>query len=141
MEFSYFTYGINDIKVNPNNKNIIDIQYGYNKIPLHIFKDDIPDFIKSLISKKEREQTQLALEDIISINVEQLDILLKGRCIILITGFSDYSEYNNISHNEIKYITSLNINGQFNFQDAFDYMNRTPSLDDLNKSSNGPTIK
>jgi len=139
MGYSYYTYAIDGVAINKNNEEIIDIKYGNGKSPLHIFKNDLIDFVTAILSKKELKERGITLEKIASVmqvkGVEVLDELLQGRCMVLLTTFHNYLEYSNNGQNNVELITNLRIDGQIDMASAFNFKQRKPSYDDLYKSS------
>ncbi len=135
MEGAYFVYGLKGIKVNENNEEILDIEFGRSKFPLNIFKKDIIDFIRAVIPAEELEERGITEEKILKAieehGIEVLNELLEGRAIVLITDFYNYFEYINAGQNQIRKITTLNIDGEIEEETAFDYGEREPGYYDL----------
>ena len=113
--FAYYAYGIMGVETNNKNDSIIDIHYGNNKCPLHIFKKDVPMFIKALISSEEISERGI----------------LKGRAMILATDFRNYFEYCNQGQCLIKRIMGMKIDGKIGFASYFDYESLEPKYKDL----------
>ena len=129
MEKAYYNYAITGFKVNPNNADIIDIEYGESKLPLSIFKKDANRLIKAILPPVERKVRGIS-DNIDGDVVERLNVLLKGRAMVLITDFANYLEYYNGGQNGIEKITGMNISGEFNVP-AFDYKSLSPEFTDL----------
>lgn len=126
---AYYNYAINGFTENLNNADIIDIEYGNGKFPIHIFKKDTDRLINAILSPNERRQRLIARieED----DIEYLNRLLKGRAMILITDFENYSEYCSSGQNGIEEITGMDISGKLNSQESFDYKTLAPGIEDL----------
>ena len=135
MEEAYYVYGINGITTRKENDNIMVINFGNGKLPLYIFRKDLIDFIHAIIPVEELEYLGITDEKILSVveekGVESLDELIKGRGMVLITDFKNYFEYSNGGQNGVKKITSIDIDGKFGRESAFDYESRKPSYYDL----------
>ena len=129
MEKAYYNYAITGFKVNSNNADIIDIEYGKSKFPLKIFKKDANRLIKAILPPAERKVRGIS-DDIDGDVVERLNILLKGRAMVLITNCENYLEYCNGGQNGVEKITGINISGEFNTP-AFDYKSLSPAFEDL----------
>ena len=129
MEKAFYNYAIRGFKINPNNADIIDIEYGKSKIPLKIFKKDANGLIKAILPPAERKVRGIS-DDIDGDVVERLNVLLKGRAMVLITNCENYMEYSNGGQNGVEKITGINISGEFNIP-AFDYKSLSPGFKDL----------
>lgn len=129
MEKAFYNYAIRGFKINPNNADIIDIEYGKSKIPLKIFKKDANRLIKAILPPAERKVRGIS-DDIDGDVVERLNVLLKGRAMVLITNCENYMEYSNGGQNGVEKITGINISGEFNIP-AFDYKSLSPGFKDL----------
>ena len=128
--FAYYAYGIMGVETNNKNDSIIDIHYGNNKCPLHIFKKDVPMFIKALISSE--EISERGIERIVEGGkIEELNHILKGRAMILATDFRNYFEYCNQGQCLIKRIMGMKIDGKIGFASYFDYESLEPKYKDL----------
>ena len=129
MEKAFYNYAIRGFKINPNNADIIDIEYGKSKIPLKIFKKDANRLIEAILPPAERKVRGIS-DDIDGDVVERLNVLLKGRAMVLITNCENYMEYSNGGQNGVEKITGINISGEFNIP-AFDYKSLSPGFKDL----------
>ena len=132
---AYFNYGINSVELHKENEELLDINYGKNKIPISIYKNDIIDLIKAIIPAEEIEYRGITAEKVEKAlqedGVSVLNYLLGGRAMILITDFKNYMEYTNGGQNHIKKITGLNIDGKMELENAFNYETKQPSFRDL----------
>ena len=126
---AFYNYAIIGFKTNKNNAAVVDILYGANKKPLHIFKKDAKKFIEAIISPEERIERKIT--QLVGDEVEMLNSLLKGRAMILCSDFENYLEYINSGQNCIKEIVGLTINGSINLGESFDYEKLEPSIKDL----------
>ena len=126
---AFYNYAISGFKTNKNNAAVVDILYGANKKPLHIFKKDAKKFIEAIISPEERIERKIMQP--VGDEVEMLNSLLKGRAMILCSDFENYLEYINSGQNRIKEIVGLRINGSINLGESFDYEKLEPSIKDL----------
>lgn len=137
MSKAFYNYGINDIGENKDNKEILDVNFGHGKFPLHIWKKDIMDFVKAVISKEEVEDRGITPEKLQQSlkedGVAVLNYLLGGRSMILITNTKNYLDYKNAGQS-IQQITGLNLDGEIEMENAFDYIARSPKYSDLHPS-------
>jgi len=135
-----YNYAINGITPNKRNPEIFDINYGGGKTPLSIFKKDMQDFMKAVIPLENDTAFTADFEKALQDFNEQGDItglnaFLTGRAMIIVSNFKDVAEYINSAQNGIKLITSLNLDGHLDLDNAFDYYTRRPSYEDLYPSN------
>lgn len=127
---AFYNYAIEGFQTNENNVAIIDINYGFGKTPLHIFKKDMQMLIKAIISSEEMNERKI--ERLEGDEVETLTHFLKGRAMILITDFESYDEYGNGIQNGVKEIAGLSIDGKIDRINSFNYETLEPRVEDLN---------
>lgn len=121
---AFYCYAINGFETNKKNSAIVDIFYGRDKLPLHIFKKDANKFVKAIITPMEREERGIYRLD--GDEVEVLNRYLKGRAMILCTDFCNYVEYCNGLQNGIQVIVGLSIDGSIDLTESFNYKKLRP---------------
>ena len=132
---SYYIYGIETITENSDNKDLLNVEYGPHKLPISIFKKDIMDFIRAILPEQEIDERRITSE-LISKSLEKngtalLNEILAGRSMILISDYKNYLEYYNGVQNSLMKITGLHMDGHIQEKNAFNYILREPSREDL----------
>lgn len=133
---AYYNYSIDGFE--ERGKDILDINYGNGKIPLHIFRKDVKRFIRAIMSQEELEtiHAELWLDgDGSEVVVRVLNELFKGRAMVLATQFRHYLEYMDDRQHDICKIAGLQIDGNINWEEAFPYDELTPTLDELSNTT------
>ena len=135
-DYSFYNYGIRDISINKENNTILNINYGHKgKKPIHIFKNDIFDFMKAIMSEQEMEElniTDKKVKDSLDMHsVEYINSILSGRAMVIVSGLGNARGYYNSSDNGIRYILGLNMDGRIKQKNLFDFEKRKPRYIDL----------
>lgn len=123
-------YGINKLEVNQKNSSIIDVDFGFGKLPYHIHQSNLNDFCKALLPDYDLFKDYCEKNN--GFSLKDANEILKGRAIIFVTDFKEYFEYGNGGQNGIIGVTTLDIDGDFKAKELEDLFNDNVSYREKN---------
>lgn len=147
---AFYCYGIDGFKkfnngINNNyNPDLIVMNYGRGKE--YVFdKKYAYDLVKAICGMEELEYFGTTKEEFEKeVNhsglFKVLDYYLKGRGLVMVTGFKSVIEYSNGGQNKVIGITGINLDGNFHVEEIEDLFNKEAKYNEMYKYSSDITF-
>lgn len=132
---AFYIFSIDKLEESEKNSNIIDVYFGGKNFPYRIHKANINDFCKALLPEYDDFYKDYFNKNK-GFSLKEINALLKGRALVVVTDFENYLEYLNGGMNSIVGVTTININGDFKAKELDDLFKDDVAYEELYPNTN-----